>query len=195
MARARRAAVPAPGGSYVLWDHSHYVWFCLCRPIETTLPIGVWDQQRSRCEARRCETRRCEARRCEVGCLGPLLLCVVLLVQVPTGVWDQQRSRCVARRCEARRCEVRCLGPLLLCVVLRVQANRNEMSDRAMGPAAESTLSGIGLDWIGLDWNWIGLDFDCIRLGGIRVRGVRFAWRSFPNGLYQKKAKIDFGVS
>ena len=29
----------------------------------------------------------------------------------------------------------------------------------------------------------------------IRVRGVRFAWRSFPNGLYQKKAKIDLGVS
>ena len=29
----------------------------------------------------------------------------------------------------------------------------------------------------------------------VRVRGVRFAWRSFPNGLYQKKAKIDFGVS
>ena len=34
-------------------------------------------------------------------------------------------------------------------------------------------------------------------LGGleVRVRGVRFAWRSFPNGLYQKKAKIDLGVS
>ena len=44
--------------------------------IETTLPTGVWDQQRSRCEARRCEARRCEARRCEVRCLGPLLLCV-----------------------------------------------------------------------------------------------------------------------
>ena len=29
----------------------------------------------------------------------------------------------------------------------------------------------------------------------VRVRGVRFAWRSFPNGLYQKKAKIDLGVS
>ena len=29
----------------------------------------------------------------------------------------------------------------------------------------------------------------------IRVRGARFAWRSFPNGLYQKKAKIDVGVS
>ena len=29
----------------------------------------------------------------------------------------------------------------------------------------------------------------------IRVRGARFAWRSFPNGLYQKKAKIDLGVS
>ena len=46
MARARRAAVPAPGGSYVQWDHSHYVWFCLCRPTEATLPTGVWDQQR-----------------------------------------------------------------------------------------------------------------------------------------------------
>ena len=29
----------------------------------------------------------------------------------------------------------------------------------------------------------------------VRVRGVRFAWRSFPNGLYQKKAKEDLGVS
>ena len=64
-----------------------------------------------------------------------------------------------------------------------------------MGPAAESTLSGIGLDWIRSGWRWIGLDFDCIRFGWIRVRGVRFAWRSFPNGLYQKKAKIDLGVS
>ena len=39
------------------------------------------------------------------------------------------------------------------------------------------------MDWIGLELDWI------------RVRGVRFAWRSFPNGLYQKKAKIDLGVS
>ena len=30
------------------------------------------------------------------------------------------------------------------CVVLLVQANRNHTSDRAMGPAAESTLSGMG---------------------------------------------------
>ena len=29
----------------------------------------------------------------------------------------------------------------------------------------------------------------------IRVRGARFAWRSFPNGLYQKIAEIDLGVS
>ena len=41
-----RTAAPAPGGSYVQWDHSHYVWFCLCRPTETTLPTGQWDQQR-----------------------------------------------------------------------------------------------------------------------------------------------------
>ena len=34
----------------------------------------------------------------------------------------------------------RCLGLLPLCVVLLVQANRNDTSDRAMGPAAESTL-------------------------------------------------------
>ena len=32
---------------------------------------------------------------------------------------------------------VRCLGPLPLCVVLLVQANRNDASDRALGPAAE----------------------------------------------------------
>ena len=36
-------------------------------------------------------------------------------------------------------------------VVLLVQANRNDISDRAMGPAAES----IGLDWIGVVWGWI----------------------------------------
>ena len=85
VAPAVRIGVLAPGGSYVVWDHSPCVWFCLCRPIETTLPTGVWDQQRSRCETRRCEAGQSE--------------------------------------------------------------------------------------------------------------GVRFAWRSFPNGLYQKKAKIDFGVS
>ena len=32
---------------------------------------------------------------------------------------------------------VRCLGPLPLCVVLLVQANRNDASDRCLGPAAE----------------------------------------------------------
>ena len=47
--RRRRGAggVLAPGGSYVVWDHSPCVWFCLCRRIETTLPTVVWDQQRS----------------------------------------------------------------------------------------------------------------------------------------------------
>ena len=39
---------------------------------------------------------------------------------------------------------VRDLGPLPLCVVLLVQANRNHTSDRDLGPAAESTLSGMG---------------------------------------------------
>ena len=39
---------------------------------------------------------------------------------------------------------VRCLGPLPLCVVLLVQATRNDTSDRCLGPAAESTLSGMG---------------------------------------------------
>ena len=42
-----RSAAPAPGGSYVVWDHSPCVWFCLCRRIETTLQTVVWDQQRS----------------------------------------------------------------------------------------------------------------------------------------------------
>ena len=47
--RRRRGAggVPAPGGSYGVWDQSPCVWFCLCRRIETTLPTVVWDQQRS----------------------------------------------------------------------------------------------------------------------------------------------------
>ena len=35
---------------------------------------------------------------------------------------------------------VRPMGPLPLCVVLLVQANRNDTSDQAIGPAAESTL-------------------------------------------------------
>ena len=39
---------------------------------------------------------------------------------------------------------VRGLGPFPLCVVLLVQANRNHTSDRDLGPAAESTLSGMG---------------------------------------------------
>ena len=39
---------------------------------------------------------------------------------------------------------VRCLGPLPLCAVLLVQADRNETSDRCLGSAAESTLSGMG---------------------------------------------------
>ena len=55
-----RSAAPAPGGSYGSWDHSPCECFCLCRPIERTLPTGLWDQQRrvrSECE--------CE---CECGC-------------------------------------------------------------------------------------------------------------------------------
>ena len=35
---------------------------------------------------------------------------------------------------------VRALGPFPLCVVFRVRANRNDTSDRALGPAAEGTL-------------------------------------------------------
>ena len=76
------------------------------------------------------------------------------------------------------------------------------------------------MDWIRVGLDWIGLgrrraphatppsphpnpltliDPADRRVGilsyNIRVRGVRFAWRSFPNGLYQKKAEIDLGVS
>ena len=46
VAPAGRTAVPAPGGSYGAWDHSPCVWFCLCMPIETSLPTGTWDQRR-----------------------------------------------------------------------------------------------------------------------------------------------------
>ena len=42
---------------YGQWDHAACVWFCLCRPTETTLRTGQWDQQRSRCQARRCEAQ------------------------------------------------------------------------------------------------------------------------------------------
>ena len=63
-----RSAVPAPGGSYGSWDHSPCVWFCLCRPIERTLPTGLWDQQRrarSQCE---CESECGCACYCECAC-------------------------------------------------------------------------------------------------------------------------------
>ena len=40
MARARRAAVPAPGGPYGFLEHIHYVRFCLCRPIEPHVRSG-----------------------------------------------------------------------------------------------------------------------------------------------------------
>ena len=65
-----RTAVPAPGGSYGQWNHAACVWLCLCRPTETTLPTGQWDQQRrvlSECE---CECKfvcECECE-CECGC-------------------------------------------------------------------------------------------------------------------------------
>ena len=42
----------------------------LVQANRTTRPIGVWDQQWSRCEARRCEAGRCEARRCKVRVRG-----------------------------------------------------------------------------------------------------------------------------
>ena len=114
-----RSAAPASGGSYGGWDHSPCVRFCLCRPTETTLPLGVWDQQRrvlSECE-------------CECG----------LVRECGCACYCECARRCEARRCEARRCEVRAMGPRRLCVVLLLQANRNDTSYRAMGLAAEST--------------------------------------------------------
>ena len=30
---------------YGQWDHAACVWLCLCRPIETALPTGQWDEQ------------------------------------------------------------------------------------------------------------------------------------------------------
>ena len=52
-----RGADRGPGaGRFVrCLDQSPCVWFCLCRRIEKTIPTVVWDQQRSRCEARRRE--------------------------------------------------------------------------------------------------------------------------------------------
>ena len=52
------------------------------------------------------------------------------------------RSRCGAGGAERGPGAgvVRAMGPRRLCVVLLVQANRDDTSDRAMGPAAESTL-------------------------------------------------------
>ena len=71
-----RSAAPAPGGSYVVWDHSPCVWFCLCRPIEgyfqplfgISSGVDVW----------RVDVRPVDVR--PVCCLGSLRLCVVLLV-------------------------------------------------------------------------------------------------------------------
>ena len=67
-----RSAAPAPGGSYGWWDHSPCVWFCLCGPIEMTLPTGVWDQQRrarSECECG-CGCYCERARECECECVS-----------------------------------------------------------------------------------------------------------------------------
>ena len=145
--RRRRGAggVPAPGGSYVVWDHSPCVWFCLCRPIERTLPTGLWDQQRrvrSECECE-CECGcacYCEcARECECECVSGIFQ----MRWVPRRFTPVCRSRCGAGGADrgpgAGRF-VRDLGPLPLCVALLVQANRNGTSDRDLGPAAESTL-------------------------------------------------------
>ena len=42
VARAGRAAPAADPGLLGVWPTLPCVWFCLCRPMETTPPTGVW---------------------------------------------------------------------------------------------------------------------------------------------------------
>ena len=94
-----RSAAPAPGGSYGSWDHSPCECFCLCRPIERTLPTGLWDQQRrvrSECE---CECECGFACYCACACECECE-CVSRMFQMR---WVARRFTPVCRsRCGAR---------------------------------------------------------------------------------------------
>ena len=99
-----RSAAPAPGGSYVVWDHSPCVWFFVCRPIERTLPTGLWDQQRrarSECECEYALVCECE---CECGCACYCECARECECECVSGIFQMW---CVARRftpvCRRRR--------------------------------------------------------------------------------------------
>ena len=94
------------------------------------------------------------------------------------------------------------LDPGAMCVVLLTQANGSDTPGLALAPSPSRPL-GAGRRRGELHTHPTPHPptpppslLSVLRTGvWVRVRGVRFAWRSFPNGLYQKKAKIDLGVS
>ena len=132
------SAAPAPGGLTGVWGRPLYVRLCVCRPIETTLSLGVWGRRRrarSECE---CECELCECE-CECGCACYCECACECECECVSGLfqmrWVARRFTPVCRsRCGARGADrgpgagrfVRALGPLLLCVILLVQANRND---------------------------------------------------------------------
>ena len=152
-------AVRGPGaGRFVrAWDHSPCVWFLVCGPIETTLPTGQWDQQRrarSECECECALVCECE---CECGCACYCECARECECECVSGIfqmwWVARRFTPVCRRRRGAGGAGRgpCagwsdgrFGTAPLRVALCVQANRNDIPDRRLGTAAESTVSGTG---------------------------------------------------
>ena len=136
---------PNAGCSLGVWDRAPCMWHFLCKPMETTFPTGVWDRQR-RARSRDGPSLP-QGTGAREGC-GSLERGEIFRMRVsPRRFTPVGRSRCGAGGAErgpgAGRF-ARCLGPPPLCVVSLVQANANDIPDRCLGPAAESTFSGTG---------------------------------------------------
>ena len=127
-----RTAAPAPGGLTGIWGRPLYVRFCLCRPIEATLPTGQWDQQRrarSECECE-CELV-CECE-CECGCACYCECACECECECVSGIFQMRIVTCRFTPVCRNRCGAGGAGP------------GAGWSDRRWGTAAESIVSGTG---------------------------------------------------
>ena len=193
--RCGAGGVPAPGGSYGTWDHSPCVWFCLCRPIETTNPTGTWDQQR-RARSPGWAVSLPLGALAREGCGSLELVEIFQMRWVPRRFTPVCRSRCGAAwagRGRAGTGSDRGLDSGAVYMVLLTQAQESDAPRPTPPPPHHTPLTLIGpedrrvgmdwiaMDWIGLYWILFGLDLIGVRLHwiGLRMGWIGLDWSSF----------------
>ena len=136
-----RTAAPAPGGLTGVWGRPLYVRLCVCRPIETTFPTGVWGRRRRALSRVRAAPAGGRLSPGEPGIARARrdLSNAVDRVQIPAGLSQSMRRPRADRGPGAGRF-VRNLAHRPLRVVLLVQANRKDPLARNLAQVPESTL-------------------------------------------------------